>query len=267
VANTFLTFQANHSTHTSGFQYDTDSFLLGIDNHASASMTNTEDDFVGPTKTVDIKIKGIKGYLNTAKVGTVRWTLQDDQGRNHQFNIPGTYLVPDLPIRLLSPQHLAQEMLKISNEPDGTACHTYSNRVVLTWNHGKYCRTITLDKANVPIIQTSPSYNNYNNYISTLKEPTQSLAYTANFPMVDTSDMPLMDVSVPLESSYNDEVPHNVSPSNLLMIWHVRLGHIPFQQIQQMAAYGDLPGELHNTMHIVYVWKSYKNSLESKGQA
>jgi hypothetical protein len=245
VANTFLTFQANHSTHnTTGLQYDTDSFLLGIDNHASASMTNTEDDFVGPTKTVDIKIKGIKGYLSTAKVGTVRWTLQDDQGRNHQFNIPGTYLVPDLPIRLLSPQHLAQEMFKISNEPDGTACHTYSDRVVLTWNHGKYCQTITLDKANVPIIRTSPSYNNYNNYISTLKEPPQPLAYTANFPMVDTSDMPVMDVRVPLESSYNDEVPHNVSPSNLLMIWHVRLGHIPFQRIQQMAANGDLPGEL-----------------------
>jgi GAG-pre-integrase domain len=218
VANTFRTFQANHSTPTPGLQYGTDSFLLVIDNHASASMTNTEDDFNGPTKTVDIKIKGIKGYLSTAKVGTVRWTLQDDQGRNHQF--------------------------KISNEPDGTACHIYSNRLVLTWNHGKYCQTITLDKANVPIIRTSSSYNNYKNYISTLKEPPQPLAHTANFPMVDTSDMPLMDVTVPLESSYNNEVPHNVSPSNLLMLWHVRLGHIPFQQIQQMTANGNLPGEL-----------------------
>jgi hypothetical protein len=219
VANTFLTFQANHATPTTGLQYDTDSFLLGIDNHASASMTNTEDDFVGPTKTVDIKIKGIKGYLSTAKVGTVRWTLQDDQGRNHQFNIPGTYLVPDLPIRLLSPQHLAQEMFKISNEPDGTACHTYSNGVVLTWNHGKYCQTITLDKANIPIIQASPSYNNYKNYISTLKESPQPLAYTANFPIVDTSDMPLMDVTVPLESSYNNEVNTQcitIQPSNAM---------------------------------------------------
>jgi GAG-pre-integrase domain len=28
------------------------------------------------------------------------------------------------------------------------------------------------------------------------------------------------------------------------MLWHVRLGHIPFQQIQQMAANGNVPGEL-----------------------
>jgi hypothetical protein len=233
VAITFLTFQANHSAPTTGLKYDTDSFLLSIDNHVSASMTNTEDDFVGPTKTVDIKIKGIKGYLSTAKVGTVRWSLQDDQGRNHQFNIPGTYLVPDIPIRLLSPQHLAQEMFKISNEPDGTACHTYSNRVVLTWNHGKYCQTITLDNANVLIIQTSPSYNNYKNYISALKEPPQPLAYTANFPMVDTSDMPLMDATVSLESSYNNEVPHNASPSNLLMLWHLRLGQNHFNKYKK----------------------------------
>jgi hypothetical protein len=45
--------------------YDTDSYLIGIDNHASASMTNTENDFIVPTKTINVKIKVIKSYLNT----------------------------------------------------------------------------------------------------------------------------------------------------------------------------------------------------------
>ena len=91
-------YKSSVQTEQSDHRYDTDSFLIGIDNHASASMTNTSQDFVGTTKTVHAKIKGIKGYLNTTKVGTVRWTIQDDQGRNHRFDIPGTYLVPDLPI-------------------------------------------------------------------------------------------------------------------------------------------------------------------------
>jgi hypothetical protein len=75
--------------------YDTNSYLIGIDNHASASMTNTENDFIGSTKTINVKIKGIKGYLNTTKVGTVRWRIQDDEGKSYRFDIPGTFLFPD----------------------------------------------------------------------------------------------------------------------------------------------------------------------------
>jgi hypothetical protein len=217
-ANTLLISKANYPAHIADIQYNTDSFLLGVDNHATAPMTNTKDDFVQPTKTVDIKIKGINGYLSTAKVGTVRWTLQDNQGRNHQFNIPGAYLVPNLPIRLLSPQHLAQEMSTLSNEPDRTACHTHSNRVVLTWNHGKYCQTITLDKSNVSVIQTSPSFNIYSNFISTLMEPMQPLAFSASVPALETSEIPMMDVSVPLVSSNDDEILQDVLPTNKLMI-------------------------------------------------
>jgi hypothetical protein len=49
-----------------------DSYLIGIDNHASATMTNSEDDFIITPPPVDLKIKGIKGYLKTTKIGTVR---------------------------------------------------------------------------------------------------------------------------------------------------------------------------------------------------
>jgi hypothetical protein len=52
---------------------------------------------------MNVKIKGIKGYLITAKLGTMRWRIQDDEGKSHRFDIPGTYFVPDLLIRLLSP--------------------------------------------------------------------------------------------------------------------------------------------------------------------
>jgi hypothetical protein len=118
-------YKSNSETNETYHWYGTDSFLIGIDNHASAFMTNNETDFVGPIETINLKIKGIKGYLKTTKIGTAQWAIQDDQGRHHCFDIPGTYLVPDLPMRLLSPKHLAREMSKVDKEPDGTACHTY----------------------------------------------------------------------------------------------------------------------------------------------
>jgi hypothetical protein len=59
----FFTFQANYLAHTADMKYNTDSFLLGINNDASASMTNTKDDFIRYNMTVDFKIKGIRVYV------------------------------------------------------------------------------------------------------------------------------------------------------------------------------------------------------------
>ena len=115
-------------------------------------MTNSENDFIDTPTVVDLKIKGIKGHLTTSKIGTVRWIIQDDNGRNHRFDIPGTYLVPELPIRLLSPQHVAKEMMKTSTMPDNMQCITFADRVLLSWDHGKYSCTILLNKSNVPIM-------------------------------------------------------------------------------------------------------------------
>jgi hypothetical protein len=39
--------------------------------------------------------------------------IQDNQGQSHQFNFSGTYLVTDLPIRLLRPQHAPIEIKEI----------------------------------------------------------------------------------------------------------------------------------------------------------
>jgi hypothetical protein len=38
-------------------KYDSDSYLIGIKNHVSASMTNSEDDFIIKPTPIDLKIK------------------------------------------------------------------------------------------------------------------------------------------------------------------------------------------------------------------
>jgi hypothetical protein len=52
--------------------YDSQSYLIGIDNHASASMTNRETEFIDTPKQANIPIKGIKWHLTTSKIVTVR---------------------------------------------------------------------------------------------------------------------------------------------------------------------------------------------------
>jgi hypothetical protein len=60
---------------------------------------------------VNVKIQGITESKGISKwKGTVRWTIQDDEGRTHVLIIPNTLLVEtSLPFCILSPQHLSQE--------------------------------------------------------------------------------------------------------------------------------------------------------------
>jgi hypothetical protein len=139
--------------------YDTNSYLIGIDNHTSALMTKCKSDFIDNPKLVNVSIKGTKGQLLTSKTETVRWIIQDDKGRPHKFDIPGTYLVPELSVRLLSPQHAAKEILKQDKQPDSMICTTFSDRVLLSWNNGRYCQTIPLGRNNVPIVRYNPAYD------------------------------------------------------------------------------------------------------------
>jgi hypothetical protein len=76
-----------HSPHLKDQKYDSDSYLIVIDNHVSASMTNLEGDIINTSTAIKLKIKGIKGYLKSTKIGMVRWNIQDDEGCTHQFKI------------------------------------------------------------------------------------------------------------------------------------------------------------------------------------
>jgi hypothetical protein len=163
--------------------YDTQSYLIGIDNHASASMTNCKTDFINTANQANIPIKSIKRHLSTLKIGTVRWIIQDDEGRPHRIDIPGTYLVPGLPIRLFCPQYAAREIFKKDNQPDSMVCTTFADKVSLKWCNGKYKRTIPLGRKNVSKLRTNPGYNNSLNSTATNQWSKQAIkAYKAFIP-------------------------------------------------------------------------------------
>ena len=146
-----------------GMGFNADSFPIGIDNHASRCMSPNKSDFIaGTLKKRRVHVKGIApGHIQSSLVGTLHWRIQDDDGQTHIMDIPNSPLVPDLPLRLLSPQHLSQEWRKVGDTRDGTSIHTYGDRCVLKWDHGHYAKTVSFSPANVPVFQCAPSHRRY----------------------------------------------------------------------------------------------------------
>jgi hypothetical protein len=141
--------------------YDTDSFLIGIDNHASYCMTNSLDDFISEPTLSKKKVRGISGYLTAVKVGTVRWKIEDDNGEEHKLILNNTYYIPSLPLRLLSPQHLAQTFAPFESMEEGTYERTTGRRVILTWMDKTYSRSIPLNRQNVGVFRSAPDNRRY----------------------------------------------------------------------------------------------------------
>ena len=87
---------------------EVEAMLIGVDKHASTCMTGNRDDFVGDVTPIDDSVSGIAGGLHVTGIGTVRWTVEDDDGSQHSFLIPDSHWVPNLPHCLFSPQHWAR---------------------------------------------------------------------------------------------------------------------------------------------------------------
>jgi hypothetical protein len=150
----------------SHLRFDTDSFVIGIDNCASKCLSDDKRDFVGPLKKQTTQVKGIGGNQQGHWVGTVQWTITDDDGKLHNLRIPNTVLVPkgSLPFRLLSPQHFAQENLRlgIDKTARGTLSLTSGLDHVLSWHDGKFRTTATLTPgSNIALINSSPGFSQF----------------------------------------------------------------------------------------------------------
>ena len=88
------------------YKYDTDSFEIGIDNHASKCIEKDKNNFISRiTPTSNTILRGSGGNLQVRGFGTVQWKITDDNGQEHKITIQGCLYVPDMHSCLLSPQH------------------------------------------------------------------------------------------------------------------------------------------------------------------
>ena len=89
---------------------DTDSCTIGIDNRASGCFSHVATDFVGPLRDSNRVVKGFGGsHTSSVKIGTLKWTWLDDDGKSWTHYIPNSYYCQSGGVRLLSPQHFAQQ--------------------------------------------------------------------------------------------------------------------------------------------------------------
>jgi hypothetical protein len=118
-----------------------------IDTGASCCISNDKKDFVNFTpSSTDSVIHGISSGLKIAGTGTITWTILNDDSDEITIHIHDCLYVPDAPMCLLSPQHMASQ----TNHPnDGFLIHKKFS--ILTFSGFK--RTIHYNTMNnLPII-------------------------------------------------------------------------------------------------------------------
>jgi hypothetical protein len=144
--------------------FDTDSALIGIDNRASACMSDNIHDFSGTLQPTNRVIRGFAGTKTTnVQIGTISWRIEDDNGKVTTHVIPNSYYVPDGKVRLLSPQHWAKMLPPHRRPKKGIAPEmTYHDRVELRWDGDTSMKTVFLDtNTNVATFTLATDYTDY----------------------------------------------------------------------------------------------------------
>jgi hypothetical protein len=90
-------------------RFDSDSYPIGVDCHASRCMANNPHLFEDLKLNAVGEVEGIKLGLDIKGIGTFKFKLEDDNSKMHIIKIPKSLFVPDLKRCLLSPQHWVQE--------------------------------------------------------------------------------------------------------------------------------------------------------------
>ena len=146
-------------------QFDTDTEWIGVDNRCTGCISHVKSDFVGPLKQSQRVVQGFGGTkVTNIKIGTLRWTWDDNLGRSHTFDIPNSYYIPDGKVRLLSPQHWAQTQNGNNRNKIQDNCgeSTNAKQCTLYWNDGDSKLDIPLGrKDNVATFPMSPGYKQF----------------------------------------------------------------------------------------------------------
>ncbi len=90
---------------TRAIRFDSDSYLIRIDTHASCCMVIAPHLFENLKLGEMEEVEGIKSGLDIKGIGTFKFKIKDDKGMLHEKKILNSLYVPELKRCLLSPQH------------------------------------------------------------------------------------------------------------------------------------------------------------------
>jgi hypothetical protein len=142
---------------------DSDSYLIGVDNHASNCMANAPHLFEDLRLDNKRQVDEINSGLDIAGQGTFKFNITNNDGKLHAIGIPNSLYVPNLKRCLLLPQHWVQEA-----GDEQTWMGNYRDRCVLNWKGGK--KTVPFQPTtNVPVFYTAPSSCSHRAFAATFE--------------------------------------------------------------------------------------------------
>ena len=161
----YVTTLSVNSLDTNNYTFDSDSVPIGIDTCTTSSLSGNKNDFVGKLEKIkNMRLKGVGGSMKISSQGTLRLRFIDDKGAKQMFDIKGSYYVPGLKLRLLSPQQWAKQGPVSNNGMLIRKEITSGDKTILKFETGT--KTIPHSSKNgLPILYTKPGYRNYASYI------------------------------------------------------------------------------------------------------
>ena len=132
---------AARSDNTRHCHFDTDSFKIGVDNHALRCMSYNRAHFENfrPSRS-NATVGGIADGLAIKGEGTFVFRVEGDNGRTHTIRIPNSLYLPRLPVSLLSPQHWSQE----ANDNVWKTLPMDASSFGINWTFRKQCHLMRL---------------------------------------------------------------------------------------------------------------------------
>ena len=193
--------------------------------------------------------------------------------------ITGAHLIPDASTRILSHQHLAQQVNDHYPMAEGIGALTTSKNVTLFWAQRHFTKTVLLDsKTNVGLTATASGARSFCAFCATVTTPETKQANiftthvipdeeddesfqhkdpvepatqdetnqtkTTDEVMTEVPKTSLVDMGPVTHVIPDDQEPTSLDPHDELLWWHYRLGHLPFDRIRQLASTGQLPKRL-----------------------
>ena len=168
-------------------RFDTDSFTLGVDNHASACISNAKEHFKDLRRWKGSNLKGV-GTTPITGIGTLIWNISDDSGKVHQLRIPNSLLLPTISKCLLSPQHLAKDCATCDTDKTNVVTGAYDTKLHFGAK-GNLIKTIQHNKAsNVPETRAAPRCKQYHNFVAQVNVSTNIYQHEAYCAPCDTKE-------------------------------------------------------------------------------
>ena len=249
---------------TQASKFDTDSYLIGIDNHSSVSISNSEKDFIARPRPCIAKIKSFGGgTMKASGIGSVAWNITDDQGHTHRIIIHDVLYVPQAQVRLLCPQQWSQQVKSRTQGSDQMISVNTSEGIVFYWNNGRSTKTIPWsEKTNTAYMRTATGFDNAIEFsrVTTphLKKLDTSVVYKVqklpeeNINTLDDEDYSnnqVFDLDLDSIGKTSNDSPQEIRAQKdeaELLRWHHRLSHLSFKRLKLLCLIGILPRRLAN---------------------